>query len=121
MGGFSFRAVLFALALAFQAVAAGGIGVAAPVDSESGLLSQHCEFAGTSGRDAPSGHHRRHHDCLLCQSCVGAAPSIAGHVPGVYLIAFREASRLRFWTPQFVFSPTPIAQAHRARAPPILS
>jgi hypothetical protein len=119
MGGFSLRAIFFALALALQAIATGGAGVAgALLDSETSIYFQHCKTAEAGDRGAPSDNLHHHHDCLLCQSCIGAAPPLASYDADAYLLGFREASRLSFRTPRFVVPPTSIAQAHRARAPP---
>jgi hypothetical protein len=121
MGGSSLRGIFFVLALAFQAIATGGAGVAgALLDSESSIYFQHCEIAGTGDKGAPSDHQRHHHDCLLCQSCVGAAAPLASYDANAYLLGFRQASHLHFRTPRFILSPVAVAQAHRARAPPVL-
>jgi hypothetical protein len=114
-----FRATIFALALAFQALA-GEHGVAArPYADGTGQQFVHCDSAQENSRDDSSNRHRQHHNCLFCQGCcLGGFSPIATCFVDAELIGFRVASRLAYGFGRQAPPSSRVAQAHRARAPP---
>jgi hypothetical protein len=122
MGRFSFRTVVFAVAIAVQAFATGAMGASRTLlGSEFVAYLQHCETAGTGDQGGPSDHRSGRHDCSLCPICAGGGAPLAADVSDAYLIGFRQAAQLRFRASQAVLRPKPGAPANRARAPPLFS
>lgn len=108
-------AVLFALALAVQAIAPVANGVAAA--HEAVRLTEICQKASDDTPQKAPGHTHRRHDCALCESfCDGAAavaarPTSFGAQPVHWTLIH--------WTANHFTPPvTPRDFSRQARAPP---
>lgn len=112
-------ALLFALALAVQALAPAANGVAAAHGFDALGLGEICLRAAQSGRDSQPAPRRTHghHDCVLCQAfCDGATPVMARLVA---IAAPRTQWTLSHWTaapPGLTANPRNFWR--QARAPP---
>lgn len=113
------RFLLFAFALAVQALAPIVGGVAAGENARVGLSDICYKAAGDVGHDGSAvPRHSHQRDCPVCQAfCDGVAPVEASAAPFVTLSATGWAA-LR-WRPADGLAPAASARfAHRARAPP---
>lgn len=114
------RLLLIALTLALFVPALGGMGalrVATMVGATTARI-HHCAVVGGEHKPLPSGDEDRDACCLLCGVCSGAVAVGSAPAAPFLIRSPRSEQRSRAAT-----SSPPLrlaAQAHRARAPPVL-
>ncbi len=118
----SIRGVLFVLALVFQALATGGLGLDEKWPAAQSTGAAYCQRgAGASDRRLPTGQGRHGTDCLSCQICLGGYSPPLTLAAGGHLEGLRNSNRASFAPYRRVAARLSVAQSHRARAPPSLS
>jgi hypothetical protein len=113
----SLRALLLALAMVFQAIAAGtGVARAAPSLFEA-TFSEHCEKTLGNAEPADTRHGLGHHGCEACCLCAGPpTASVTQDIPTV--ISPRAVRSIGFLSERTIGAPVQIARAQFARGPP---
>jgi hypothetical protein len=113
----SLRALLLALAMVFQTIAAGaGVARAASGPIEASFAA-HCEKSSGNADAADAHHEQRRHSCDSCCLCSGPpTASFAQFVPVV--ISPRDSRVVSFILVETCGVPARLARAQFARGPP---